>query len=135
MLKASYRMFYPLETLRFNINKFPHSFYLLRVVAEHIRMNNKKINSNIISVKTLLNSCPRIPKYSELKQKKTSERIITPFEKNMSAIKAFKWSYCGSKGVKVKKYKNFREFSNRFVKIQNLNWPKHKKSNNSLIIY
>lgn len=92
---------YPAQLWSLNSNRNPNSFYLLRKIAEHKNMNVGKKNENIIAVKTLLSVAPNLPSYEEVMagNKNVSDRIITPFERDMDALKeTLSWSYCHSNG-------------------------------------
>lgn len=90
---------YPAQLQTINNKRNPNSYYLLRKIAEHKNMNIGKKNEDIIAVKTLLAVAPNIPSYEEVMEgnKHITERIITPFERDMDALEAtLKWHYCHS---------------------------------------
>ena len=90
---------YPAQLQTINNKRNPNSYYLLRKIAEHKNMNIGKKNEDIIAVKTLLAVAPNIPSYEEVMvgNKHITERIITPFERDMDALEAtLKWYYCHS---------------------------------------
>lgn len=90
---------YPAQLWTLNGKRNPNSFYLLRKITEHKNMNRWKKNEDIIAVKTLLAVAPNIPSYEEVMagNKHITERIITPFERDMDALEAtLKWHYCHS---------------------------------------
>lgn len=119
-------MNYPSELLTFNLNTNPHSHNLLRRISEHRNMNYNKSNRDIIGVNTLLNSCPTLPTIEDLKkhEMQVTKRIITPFERDMNAIKCLSWEYCGKNGAVLKERpKKYSEFINCKVKITWHNYP------------
>ena len=88
---------YPAQLWTLNSNRNPNSFYLLRKIAEHKNMNVGKKNENIIGVKTLLSVAPNLPSYDEVMagNKNITDRIITPFERDMDALAdTLTWAYC-----------------------------------------
>ena len=88
---------YPAQLWTINSKRNPNSFYLLRKIAEHKNMNVGKKNENIIGVKTLLSVAPNLPSYDEVMagNKNISDRIITPFERDMDVLAdTFTWNYC-----------------------------------------
>lgn len=92
---------YPAQLQTVNNKRNPNSYYLLRKIAEHKNMNVGKKNEDIIAVKTLLAVAPFIPSYEEIMagNKNVSDRIITPFERDMDALEeTLSWSYCHSNG-------------------------------------
>lgn len=93
---------YPAQLQTVNNKRNPNSYYLLRKIAEHKNMNVGKKNEDTIAVKTLLSASPLIPSYEEVMagNKNVSDRIITPFERDMDALEeTLSWSYCHSNGV------------------------------------
>lgn len=88
-------MYLPKEAFTFNDKYNPHSYFFLRRIALHKRMNLGKSNEDIISVQTLINSSPRFPSYDEIREGagQISLRIIEPFERDLDAIKIIKWEY------------------------------------------
>ena len=121
---------YPSQLWRLNPNNNPNSFYLLRRIAEHKNMNISKKNEDIISVKTLLSSCPYLPTYDEVMagDRALNRRIIEPFERDMDALnETFKWSYCNSKNTPLSDAEliniDFELFKNLLIKIDWINYP------------
>ena len=115
---------FPKELLTYNLNANPHSYYLGRVISMHKNMNYFKSNADIISVKTLIESCPDLPKYEDVKHYGGIEqRIIEPFERDMSNIKLFTWYYCGKNGIQVDPPKDYAEFESLNVKINWRHYP------------
>lgn len=92
---------YPKKLYTFTLNKNPNSYYFLRKISEHKRMNTGKDNEDIISVKTLLEATPYIPSYEKVKEgdRRYTGRIIEPFERDMDILEeTLDWEYCHSKG-------------------------------------
>ena len=79
MLSKCPVMPYPLALLSIRGDKFPNAPYILRKMAEQKNLNYKKPNENVISVRTLLESCPLIPAIEEVRgsnNRSQKERII-----------------------------------------------------------
>ena len=98
----------PLLALRVDINKFPNVAPLLTHVSnllEFHRNQNKKEKYRIFTIENLLENCPYIPTYEDVKKtdRAYSRRIIEPFEKTMEALEEIlTWEYCGSLGTPLK---------------------------------
>ncbi len=107
-------MHIPIEAFKLADNHHPYSYYLARRLAEHKRMNAGKSNEDIISVKTLLESCVNMPKYDELGEaKQVGTRIRGPFERDMDALGGtIKWHYIGDSP------ETWEEFINATVQIE-----------------
>ena len=89
------------QLLEINGKRNPNSYFLLRKIMEHKNMNVGKNNENRISVKTLLENCPSIPSYDEVKAGRSGydRKIIGPFERDMDALSdTLSWEYCHSNG-------------------------------------
>lgn len=111
MFKAYPVMPYPKELFRINTHKNPHSYFLYRKISEHKNMNIQKSNENIIGVKTLIDACPELPKYENIKATgNITNRIIDPFERDMDALENVRWEYCGKNGSKADSPKTYAEF-------------------------
>jgi hypothetical protein len=92
-------MYAPKELFTFNDKYNPHSYYLLRKICLHKRLNLTKNNENIIGVKTLLDYCPKFEaykNYNKSNHKRFLQLILEPFEKDMDAINSFNWHYKGN---------------------------------------
>ena len=93
-------MIMPVNIFTLDISKNPHSYYICRKIAEHLRMNLGKPNENIISIKTLVESCPGLPKYETVSQtgRQVNQRIIQPFVRDLEELeKFFDWEFCNNK--------------------------------------
>lgn len=91
---------------RYNANANPNSYYLMRKIFEHKRMNAGKPNEDVISVQTLLGVCPCIPIYEKVMEtdRKIGKRIIEPFERDMDALaNDLSWEYCDKGGTHTDK--------------------------------
>ena len=78
---------YPLALLSIRCDKFPNAPYMLRKMAEQKNLNYKKPNENVISVRTLIESCPLIPAIEEVRgsnNRSQKERIITPLIRDLN---------------------------------------------------
>ena len=94
----SYIMPFSSNLFKINLHKHPHSYFIARRLLLHLNMNQKKSNSNIISVKSLLESL-NLPTYSEILNttRQHTLRIRKPFERDMNHLKEISflsnWSY------------------------------------------
>lgn len=121
---------YPNQLQTLNNRKNPNSYCLLRKISEHKCMNFGKVNENLISVKTLLNSAPYIPSYEEVMgtNRNLKERIIEVFERDMSAFEeTATWNYCHKLGKPLSneelKEMDYNLFENLLVKINWKDYP------------
>lgn len=115
--------------LRYN----PNSYNLGRKIFEHKRMNINKPNENIISVKTLLNSCPLLPTREEVAKKgrQIDQRIIAPFDRDLSVLNEyFTWHFCNEKKVRLTDEQlaavDYETFESLYVQIT---WKKYPNLN------
>ena len=87
MLSKCPVMPYPLALLSIRGDKFPNAPYMLRKMAEQKNLNYKKSNENVISVRTLIESCPLIPAIEEVRgsnNRSQKERIIKPLIRDLN---------------------------------------------------
>jgi len=80
-----------------------HAYGIGRALNVHKRINAGKPNERRISVKSLLSSCPALPRYEALDKSKgeISRKIIEPFEKNLNHLEdrnIIEWAYCHGRG-------------------------------------
>lgn len=129
VLKSYPIMPYPQEIYRLNPRLNPNSFYFLRRITEHKNMNIDKPNENTISVKTLLESTPELPKYEEVKAggRQVEQRILDPFTRDMEAITSFRWHYCGTNGAQVEEPDNYADFEKSLIHIEWVDYPDQTK--------
>lgn len=110
-------------------NRYPHAAFLMRKIATLKNMNVVNGDSDIISVKTLLEAAPDLPRYEDIAERgKISRDIIEPFEKNMTALEdVFTWEYCHSKGEPLTEdelsHFTYAVFSRCLVRIHWKNYP------------
>lgn len=92
------KMYLPTKIFEIDTRYNPNAFYILWELAYQHNVNrNNKERANTISVKTLLNYCPKIPDYNEIKESgQIYQRIIQPFERDMQALLSIiDWYYIG----------------------------------------
>jgi len=85
MLKSAYTMPYPLVALEVGkggMNR--NSYYIVRRLAEHVRINKDKTRRSNIKVRTLLASCPALPTEDKVPVKKFDEKIMKPFLEDLN---------------------------------------------------
>ena len=92
-------------------------------------MNINKSNENTISVKTLLECTPELPKYEEVMSsgKHVEQRIIKPFTRDMDAITSFRWHYCGKNAAQIEEPDSYAEFEKSLIHIEWLDYPDQTK--------
>jgi len=122
----------PQAFLALNDKHNPNAYLLGRRISLHKNMNYGTQNEDIISVRTLLETCPDIPTKEEVAQKDRmyKQKIIEPFEIGMNALeetKIFTWEYCHSKGEPLTdeelKTMDYEVFINLLIKITWTDYP------------
>jgi len=119
LLKRYTVMAYPVQALQFNAKYNPHSYFLLRKIAEHKNMNVGKTNEDKIRIETLLEACPLLPTYDEVMNgdRDIYGRIIDPFFRDMGALaETIEYSYLHKNNTPITdeeltsiKYKEFKD--------------------------
>lgn len=107
VLKYMPVMPYPMKLFSLNHKKNPNSYYFLKKISEHKKMNYFKKNADTISVKTLLECTPELPKYDDVisTDRAVARRIIEPFERDLNELgDVFRWEYCHTNGTKLLEY-------------------------------
>ena len=138
IIKSMPVMPYPMRLFNLNHKCNPNSYYFLKKISEHKKMNYFKKNADTISVKTLLECTPELPGYDEVMSgdRAIARRIIEPFERDMNELSdTFKWEYCHSNGSALTddELDNFTYFifAGLMVKIYWTDYPEiQKKTNN-----
>ncbi len=129
-LTDAYIMQYPMELLKVderNSNLYPVGRKLL--LHYSINNNRKKGTSNIISVKALLEVCPDIPTYEKVMSegRQLDQRIRTPLEKALDALKFINWEYSNSKGVPLTEEQilstDYKTFEKLYIKFNVIGFP------------
>jgi len=135
LMKGYSSFFIPMQLLRINSHKNPHSYFLLDKINIQKEMNKNKPNEDIISVKALISICPDLPTYEEVMKgnKNVKDRIIKPFERDMDALKpTLTWKYCHSKGKPLTKKEvadlTYAQFERLMVQITWNDYPKKAKT-------
>jgi len=130
ILKSMPVMPYPMKLLSINHKKNPNSYYLLKRISEHKKMNYFKKNADTISVKTLLECTPELPKYEDVVagDRAVNRRIIEPFERDMSELEdVFSWEFCHTNGTPLldSEIENFtyNVFAGLMVKVKWIDYP------------
>ena len=120
-------MAYHEELLKIKLKTNPYSLGLGRRILEHKNMNIGKSNENIMSVATLLDAIPDMPRYEELGDAgQLRKRIIDPFERDMNYFEKtnmFTWHYCGKSGAEVSEPTTRIEFEKSLIKFTWLDYP------------
>ena len=104
ILKEYRPAYYPQSLVKINSKKNPHSYYLGTKIAEMKNMNIDEDNEDIIAVQTLLDACPSMPTYEDVKKTKNSymKKIFEPLERDLTYFeeeKDFSHVYCHANEV------------------------------------
>lgn len=137
IMKTMPVMHYPEKLFRINLKKNPNSYYFLKKIAEHKKMNYFKKNADTISVKTLLSCTPELPSFEDVanSDRAFTRRIITPFERDMDELSdTLKWEYCHPNGGVVTDDElarmDYYYFCNLLVKVIWCSYPELKRKKN-----
>lgn len=134
VMKTMPVMPYPEKLFRINLKKNPNSYYLLKKIAEHKKMNYFKKNADTLSVRILLECTPELPAYEDVvnTDRAVSRRIIEPFERDMNELSdVLIWEYCHSNGTPLSESEladfNYHIFYNLLIKIKWRSYPELQK--------
>lgn len=113
LLEQKTHLAFNLNALRINSRQHPNSYLLYTKLQSHRRINLNKETENIISVEALYNYCTTLPRYEKVmsEDRHIDQRIITPFERDLHAIKEIQWHYIGEQP------NNFEEWINKKIEI------------------
>ena len=130
VMKTMPVMHYPEKLFRINLKKNPNSYYFLKKITEHKKMNYFKKNADILSVRTLLGCTPELPSYESVvnTDRAVSRRIIEPFERDMNELSdVLRWEYCHTNGSPMTdeelEHFSYHIFYALLVRIQWLYYP------------
>ena len=137
VMKTMPVMPYPELLFRLNLKRNPNSYYFLKKISEHKKMNYFKKNADTLSVKTLLGCTPELPSYDEVvnSDRAVGRRIIEPFERDMNELsELLRWEYCHSNGTRLTDDElinfNYHIFYGLLIKIKWHAYPElHRKKN------
>lgn len=130
-LTHAYVMQYPIELFKAD-ERNPSSYYMGKKLLQHnsIDNNQRKATANIISVQSLLESCPDIPTYAEVMaaDRHLEQRIKAPFENALNALGSFiLWEYSNSKGAPLTEEQlqgfNYSIFADCYIHFEVRNAP------------
>ncbi|MBP0971554.1 MAG: hypothetical protein J5753_05885 [Oscillospiraceae bacterium] len=134
IMKTMPVMPYPEKLFRINLKRNPNSYYFLKKLSEHKKMNYFKKNADTISVRTLIGSTPELPTYEEVMEtdRALTRRIIEPFERDMNELAdVLDWEYCHASGTPLTDADlanfNYHVFSGLLVRIRWRDYPELKK--------
>lgn len=119
---------------RINLLHFPNSPDILLKLSEQKSMNFKSKNDDIIRVATLLEACPNIPKYSEIKEKgRINQRIKDPFFRDLnklSEVLNYELYTVEKESISIDEAKMlpFEEFENIRIHIKWIDYPERKNT-------
>lgn len=136
ILKGMPVMPYPMKLFNLNNKKNPNSYYFLKKIAEHKKMNYFKKNSDTLSVKTLLECTPELPRYEDVVNgdRAVARRIIEPFERDLNELSdVLTWEYCHTNGEALtdSELENFSYhiFYGLLIKVNWNDYPEIRKRN------
>ncbi len=142
VMKTMPVMPYPEKLFRINLKKNPNSYYFLKKISEHKKMNYFKKNADTLSVRRLLECTPELPAYEDVvsTDRAVSRRIIEPFERDMNELSdVLIWEYCHSNGTPLSESElidfNYHIFYSLLIRIKWRSYPelqKKKKKRNIL---
>lgn len=138
MIRTSRYMTLPNQLFRINNVKFPNSYYLLKRVSEHKNINKNSTNEDILTIKTLLESCPNLPKYNEIKTSgQINQRIKDPFFRDLDHLaETFTYELFTANKVRITveraKELPFEEFENIRIHIKWVTYPNLRKTKTEL---
>lgn len=127
---------YPVLLGKLDMKKNPNSYCILRKLVEHTNMNYWKSNKGILSVKSLLKCCGKIPTYEQVVKtdRHVRSRIILPFERDLNILAENEsdgdgglvvWHY--SKNIEGNPSQNYTDFSRENVVYEWTTYPERKK--------
>jgi hypothetical protein len=128
LIKGFKIMQLPSKIYTFSEKENPHSYYLLKKIAWHKNINFKHSNQDTITVKKLLEVCPRLPDYESIaKTGQIKQRIIDPFTRDMNAFSdVLTWDYYQN-DVRLSKDQastmDYDSFTKLKIKVNWLNFP------------
>ena len=125
---------YPEKLFRINLKKNPNSYYFLKKISEHKKMNYFKKNADTLSVRTLLSCTPELPTYDEVvnTDRAVTRRIIEPFERDMNELSdVLRWEYCHSNGQTLTDEElfgfNYHIFCRLLIRVKWLGYPELRR--------
>lgn len=134
ILKYMPVMPYPMKLFNINHKKNPNSYYFLKKISEHKKMNYFKKNADTISVKTLLECTPELPKYDDVMSgdRAVARRIIEPFERDLNDLsEVFRWEYCHTNGTRLFDHEldnfDYHVFYSLMIKVKWKEYPELQK--------
>lgn len=83
------RSILPVDVRMFAIDyrKNPHAFHIMRALTDYYHMNAKKKNEQIrISVRSLIEACPELPKIDEVNDGHQAQLIMKPIDRDLNAL-------------------------------------------------
>ncbi len=138
VMKTMPVMPYPEKLFRINLRKNPNSYYFLKKISEHKKMNYFKKNADTLSVRILLECTPELPAYEDVMNtdRAVSRRIIEPFERDMNELcDVLIWEYCHSNGQPLSEAElrdfNYHIFYNLLIRIKWRSYPELQKKKKS----
>lgn len=84
-----HRSILPVDVRMFAIDyrKNPHAFHIMRALTDYYHMNAKKKNEQIrISVRSLIEACPELPKIDEVNDGHQAQLIMKPIDRDLNAL-------------------------------------------------
>lgn len=132
-------MYYPLKLLKADLKAYPHILSAGFKLLQYFSLNKIKGNSNtdIISVKRLIESMPSLPTYNEVRATKgqnVTKQIIEPVDRTLIELQKLgiikHWHYCNAKHIELTDEQitdySYPEWINWYVKFT-LDYPDLEK--------
>lgn len=138
IIKRSIYTTLPNLLFRINSAKNPHSYYFLKKISELKNINQNSTNEDIVTIRTLLESCPTLPKYEDIKKNgQINQRIKDPFFRDMDALnETLNYELYDTKRDKISiddtKGMSYEDFENIRVHIAWKAYPDRKKTKTEL---
>lgn len=80
----------PVEAQKINYRKNPNTYHIIRRIQQNRSWNIGEPNENVISIPSLLERCPELPKYEDVmrKNRKLTQLIARPFMRDLEEARA-----------------------------------------------
>lgn len=112
----------PKEIFSIDTRKNKNAVSILWKLATLKNMNKNKSNNGIIYVSNLLNCCPCIPSYEDIKSTgQIKQRIINPLIRDLNCLKSIKWEFIDRNNNVVKEVNRFIDLIDLKIKYDFVN--------------
>ena len=134
VIKRTKFMTLPNQLFRINAVRNPHSYYFLKKIAELKNINSNSTNVDIITIHKLIESCPTLPKYEEIKRSgQINQRIKDPLFRDLDNLEdtiSYELITSEKEVISIDKAKDlpFEEFENLRLHINWNAYPDRRKA-------